>query len=71
MFVKISVEMEDIAKEMDLCHVMEVIDPHIGDILVDIFHADYDWVDDTLAELSNEDYARLFHALADRFKNGE
>ena len=71
MFVKISVEMEDIAKEMDKLHIIELIDPHIGDVLVDTFHADYDGVDCALADLSDEDYAKLFYALADRFKNGE
>lgn len=71
MFVKVSVEMEDIANEMDLYSVTELIDLHIGDVLTDSFNADEDWVDDALADLSDEDYAKLFYALANRFKNGE
>lgn len=71
MFVKVSVEMEDIANEMDLYRVAELIDPHIGDVLTDSFNADEDWVDDAIADLSDKDYARLFYALAKRFEKGE
>lgn len=71
MTVKIEIEIEDIAKEMNLYHVMEAIDSHIADTLTDSFHASRDWVDDAVIDLADKDYAKLFHALAERFEKEE
>ena len=71
MTVKIEIGMEDIANAMNLYNVMEEIDPHIADTLTDNFHASRDWVDDAVIDLTNRDYAKLFHTLAERFEKEE